>query len=316
MRVATRLGPALAVVLGSRSAGATEITVDCPRVEGETTAELRARARLTLDAHGGAAVRSVTIRCQGEAVWIDWRAVDVERLPVDTSAGLVEGSLRAIEGRLAEERAPLEGASLDRGPREPAAAPTPKEAPLAPRPAPRAAPPGEGAPTTPAARPARRPDLPRAIVGGLALGAAIAPHPDGVGFGPALLLGLGWRDVVGLLSEGVIVDPVASTLLVTPRLGIGWGAPWVAHHRLGAAACCGVDGLSALGPASAAEGHRTDATPLLGAGLRVAWSRRPTAAWIGLDASYRFAQLRVSEPHTATLPRATMALVGGVALRR
>src|SRR5690606_23212725 len=157
--------------------------------------ELRARMRLAVRSAAGGSPFAVRLECTDRDATLVWVAAFEERIPVDESSGLIEGTLDAIDRRLSVR---------DPKPRPP--------------PPPRPEPPPEPPP------PPRR--------GGVGLGLALEFAP--ITGGPRLDFGIpiGPLNVVAMQS---LRRAPSDTWLVGGEGGLGWGAPYDTRQPLGVA---------------------------------------------------------------------------------
>ena len=280
---------ALAALLAATAAGAQQIDIDCDRLSQTEAEELRARARLTLGTRLAPDVPGVIeFRCRQSRAWWAWSGDEPGAVSVDDRLGLVEGALDALERsvlRRSNEQVP------------PRALPSEEDVDLQLH---------EAAPM-----PAQR-EPPRPEPGGLGASVSAEPRSGTVALGPGFELGVGSGDWVGVVSESVRWESQDSTLLWDARLGVGWGAPFVPHRRLGLIAGVGLQGLSVVGRDPGPRGDANGLAPLAALGLRgsLRWSR--TVLWMGLDGGYRLQPLEVGAPFDLSLPRTFLTLTVGV----
>lgn len=216
-----RSWPAIGVVLVATPVRAASIDIRCPTLAESSKSELEARAQLLLSSAKMASA-SVGIECDASKMWVIW--VDGRRLQIDTSSGVVEGSLDAIEDLLLTSRH-SPGPSSDDGEgihnlpdrsREsrykasPAVPPSPDAAKLALR----------GAP----------------LQGGVVV-STLAEWWDGsVGVGPRFEVGVRLGGPLAfVLAEGARfgVGPTSQSLALDLQGGIAYGSPYASRTGVG-----------------------------------------------------------------------------------
>jgi hypothetical protein len=265
----------------ARPAEGADLVVDCERLGPVETEELRARARLTLDASGPErAPELVEVRCDAGRAWIRWVGPPVEELGIDERAGLVEGTLDTLYQR---ERRAHRTERLEQNPE-----------------------PAERVAEPPRARPIRRPTR----TGGVGLGASVDPMP--VAVGPELDLGIGARGLSGVASEALRAGAESKTLIFDFRVGLGWGAPYASGYRWGVVLLGGAEGLAYVGHRTKTNAKSTATCPTLGLGLRAATELGRWSIWAGLDGAWRVRPLELGAPYDLSLPRLHVLLSLGV----
>jgi hypothetical protein len=85
---------AIGVFVVAPSARAASIDIRCPKLDESSKSELEARAQLLLTSAKMQSA-SIGIACAAGKMWVLW--IDGRSLQIDTSSGIVEGSLDAIE---------------------------------------------------------------------------------------------------------------------------------------------------------------------------------------------------------------------------
>ena len=241
----------------SVSAEAQQVTVRCERLDRAARDELRARMRLMLRSAEKSAPVAVGVECQEDLAELIWQGAFVERIRIDETDGLIEGTLDALETRLAES--------------------LPDPEPPKPDPVPRFA-------------PRRRPGPPQRG-GGVGFGLALEPSP--LTAGGRLDLGLPLGPLAVVLVQSVRRAP-ADTLLVGGDLGIAWGAPYFPHWPFGVFGTFGIEALSVsstAGGPGGSRGDRWDYATVAAIGVRGALALDRTVFWAGIDGRRRFAPL-------------------------
>jgi hypothetical protein len=275
------------------SALAVEVDVDCARLDAKQTEELRARARLALRA-AQKPPRSLLLACDEERAWVVWDGPPLELVKVVSEGTLLEAALDTIETRARQT---------------PPALPTPS-APATPRPQP--PPPAREVPIfePPPKRPP--PERPVPGSGGAALG-IVTEIPSGqmsAAAGPRLDMGVGWGPIYVLLNEQGRFGSAHgnyAVFLFDFGGGIGYGAPLVAGHLLGASLTGGLEYFSVVSTT------RTSGVATLS--LRAALPAGPISLAAGVDGRLRFAPQFVGEKVDVQLPRWTGMFVLEAALQ-
>jgi len=291
------------VLLVSGVARATEIDVDCPRLDARGADEVRARAKLVLRATD-TPPRSLLIACDVERAWIVWDGPPLELLQVPTRDNVVEATLDALDARLRKGPTPAASAAASVGEQ-------PSTPPVAPRtPAPTAH-------ETPTFGPRTRdPVEPRPVaarpIGGLGLGVAAEyfTSPMTPAAGPRLDIGVGWNELSLALFESARFGSVREegrTFFYDVAAGVGWGAPYAHDMPLGAVLASGVEWFNI--------GSHTATTGISTLGLRGAIEIGALSLMLGVDGRFRYAPQYFGETVDVRLPRfSVMTVVEGVLL--
>jgi hypothetical protein len=304
--VAVLVRALLACSLTVATSHATALGLGCDRLDAEQADELSARLRLLLQTWPGDPPARVTLDCRERLATISVVGSTTVRETVDESHGLVEGVLDAVE-RIAEREAAVR-AAFARKPSEATPAPPSDEAAESDESA--SSEPGE---PLPAAAPAASRS---AHAGGVGVGATleVAPAPVGMLLGPRLDVAVGSGPVAVSLSESLRWGSTGEHRLraFDVTAGLGYGAPFVADHLLGAQLQLGVEWLS-VGVDRLTR--LTEASTMAALGLRGAQQLGPLSLWVGLDLRLRFRQLGLAPPVGARLARVAPQLsIGGVFL--
>ncbi len=203
--------PAIGVVLVAAPVGAASIDIRCPTLAESSKSELEARAQLLLSSAKMASA-SVGIECDASKMWVIW--VDGRRLQIDTSSGVVEGSLDAIEDLILMSRHPHDHTSDATG----------------------RAPPGPSSAVPPSPDTAKLPLRGAPLQGGVVV-STLAEWWDGsVGVGPRFEVGvrLGGQ-LAFVLAEGARfgVGSTSQSLALDLQGGIAYGSPYARRSGVG-----------------------------------------------------------------------------------
>jgi hypothetical protein len=278
------------------------VEVSCARLTAAGRAELQARARLLLIGAGLDAAK-VRVECGPSTAQLVW--VDGSSSSIDEGSGLVEGTLDAIETRIADAK---KAAAAKTAPSAPAAvaAPAVVEPPPASEPA-RAAPDvgssrGPAAPESASPRDSAEPEL----EGGVALASVMEYWPGSIIVGPRLDVGLATgRRIAFVISEGTrfgFGSPDLGQLMVFDlQAGAAFGAPYQGRTAVGVVLLFGSERLAVSSSRFAAGGVWTwSATASLG--LRGSVAMGPLDAWFGIDGLLRSTTIGTDGPAGVAIP--------------
>jgi hypothetical protein len=232
---------------------------------------------------------------------LNWFGVTHERLEIDETAGIVEGTLDALETALEKQ-----ASGDDHLPARPNT--QPKQA---------IDPPALDEPSfdeSPRPRARQASEVP----GGVGVGVSAELFPIALfALGPRLDVGLGSGGFVLFISEGLrdVLGAEHDALLFDVQLGLGYGAPFVPQSRIGFMASGGFEWFSAVPSGGRRNSRQTDMSVILTGGVRSRWRLQAVALWVGLDVKGRLAPQRLLSPIDLMLPHASALLsVGGILL--
>jgi len=287
-----------ALLTASVPAWGATVDIRCPRLVDPARGELEARARLFLTS---ADMESATIglECDATNAWLVW--TDGTKTLIDPRTNLVEGTLDAIEDRIARsKRARPAGSSGGEGPgapgapggadetstpKPPTAADTPPEEPLL------------RAPQSPIERPGI--DLEGGV--GLAILSEFWSGAYSAGVGPRLDVGVGvGRKLAIVISEGARFAVGAGSgqmIAFDLQAGVAYGAPYQIRNGLGVVALVGAERLAASGSGGL---WVWSATASLGARASIATG--PLDAWFGVDGMLRSDTIETGTPKSSAVP--------------
>jgi hypothetical protein len=213
------------MVLVASTAHAATIDVRCPRLPESSKSELEARAQLLLSSAKMSSA-SVTVECEADRMWLIW--FDGRRLQIDTSSGMVEGSLDAIEDFLVMDRHPREAKREARPADSSTTAAAAADGPLL-----------APAPRSPLAESTPQPDddKTRGLLEGGVVVSTLTEWWDGsMGIGPRFEVGVRFGQNLALvLAEGARfgVGSSSETLALDLQGGVAFGAPYTTRTGLG-----------------------------------------------------------------------------------
>jgi hypothetical protein len=300
-------GTSLVFSLLTSSAPAWAATVDiqCPRLVDPARGELEARARLFLTS---ADMESATIglECDANNAWLVW--TDGTKTLIDPRTNLVEGTLDAIEDRIARAK---RASSRAGGPGAGAAGASGGEGPAGAEDASPTKPP-TSADTPPEEASLRAPPAPLERSGidleggvGLALLSEFWTGAYSAGVGPRLDVGVGvGRKLAIVISEGArfAVGSGSSGQMMAFDLqaGLSYGAPYQIRSGFGAVFFVGAERLAA------GALWVWSATASLGARASIATG--PLDAWFGIDGMLRSDTIETGQPRAAAVPHLSAIL--------
>jgi hypothetical protein len=299
-----KAGSALVFALLTTSAspawGAT-VDIRCTRLSDMAKGELEARARLFLTS---ADMESATIGVECDATNASLIWTDGSKTPIDPRVNMVEGTLDAIEDRIARAKrsAPPGGASAG----EPSAgsvdgtasakgsADTPPEEP------------GRVATLSPPTERTSSIDLEGGV--GLALLTEFWSGSYAAGVGPRLDVGVGvGRKLSIVISEGArfaVGSGSGQMMAFDLQAGLAYGAPYQTRTGFGVMMLFGAERLAASRDLAGYQGIWTwAATASLGA--RASLATGPLDAWIGIDGMLRSATIETGNPRPSSVPPLT-----------
>ena len=278
-------------LLWAASGFASTVDVRCPSVQEPQRAELSARARLLLSS-AGMETASISIECDASGAWLRW--TDGKRTRIESSSGVVEGALDAIENRIAQDKRARDAPPAPTETKPEAASPSSTETATS-----GGAPPND---TT---------------VGGIEGGVGLSTLTEfwsgsaGVGIGPRLDVGVMIAPKFALVvSEGARfgVGPIEGQIMAFDlQVGVGFGAPYLARTGIGVVLFAGAERLAASKGGLSSEGLWVwSATGSLG--LRGSLALGPVNGWAGVDAMVRSASLETGGLDPAIIPNASVLL--------
>jgi len=248
----------VAAWLAASPAWGSSIDVHCAQITATERGELQARARLLLSSTGFEEAR-VEVICDEHGAWLVW--TDASRSAIDTSSGIVEGALDAIESRLMTAR---------RQQGQQGGVPAPRTPPSAPPPAAVAATDASRSPTGPMPDAALKPDEAQsgselseskgsvlgmgsreAIEGGVGVATTTelwsGSSPLGVGLRVDVGVGIGdqFAVVIGQAARIGLPQPSSGAVTVWDlQAGLAFGAPYRARTGFGLVLLGGAERLA------------------------------------------------------------------------
>jgi hypothetical protein len=237
-----RWGFAVGVILMAPSARAGSVDIRCPKLAESSKSELEARAQLLLSSAKMSAV-SIAIDCESDRMWLVW--FDGRRLQIDTSSGVVEGSLDAIEDFLTMIRRPHPGRPVAEHLQDPEASP-------APAPSPSEIPPIAATPVKSSDRVESSQNV-AATQSSLEGGVVVSTLGEwwgggSVGIGPRFEVGVRFaKQLAFVLAEGTRFGVGASsdTLAFDLQGGLSYGAPYANPSGVGLVVLGGAERVNA-----------------------------------------------------------------------
>ena len=288
-----------ALLTASAPAWGATVDIRCPRLVDPARGELEARARLFLTS---ADMESATIglECDATNAWLVW--TDGTKTLIDPRTNLVEGTLDAIEDRIARaKRARTAGSSGGEGTGGPGGTGGPDE-PSAPKPTTSA--------DTPPEESLRAPPVPTErsgidLEGGVGL-AILSEFWSGAysgGVGPRLDVGVGLgRKLAIVISEGArfaVGSGSGQMMAFDLQAGLAYGAPYQIRNGFGVVGLVGAERLAA-----SRDGFGGiwvwSATASLGARASIATG--PLDAWFGIDGMLRSDTIETGTPKSSAVP--------------
>jgi hypothetical protein len=284
------------IAASAKPAWGATVDVRCTRLSDGAKGELEARARLFLTS---ADMESATIgvECDANNAWLIW--IDGSKTTIDPRTNLVEGTLDAIEDRIAKAKrsAPPGGSTAD-------AAVAGSESGAASK--------ARGSDTPPDDADLRPPppversssiDLEGGV--GLALLTEFWSGAYTAGVGPRLDVGIGvGRKISIVISEGArfaVGSGSGNMMTFDLQAGVAYGAPYQVRTGLGVMMLFGAERLAASRDIGGYQGLWTwAATASLGA--RGSLATGPLDAWIGVDGMVRSATIESGSPKASSVP--------------
>jgi hypothetical protein len=300
-RTVANVGSSLVFALLTSSAPpvwAATVDIQCPRLVDPARGELEARARLFLTS-ADMETATIGLECDANNAWLIW--TDGSKTLIDPRTNLVEGTLDAIEDRIARAKRASSRAAGSSGGEGPVGAE--ESSPTKP-PTSADTPPEEPSLRAPLAPPERSGiDLEGGV--GLALLSEFWSGAYAAGVGPRLDVGVGvGRKLAIVISEGArfAVGSGSSGQMMAFDLqaGLGYGAPYQIRSGFGAVAFVGAERLAA------GALWVWSATASLGARASIATG--PLDAWFGVDAMLRSDTIETGQPRAATVPHLSAVL--------
>lgn len=311
----------MATTAAVRAAGPApkRFSTDCDRLSTGERHELSARVQLLLRTMAETP-RRVVLGCDEESAWLEWDGPPEQEFEVDTSMGLVEGALDAIEDRVRSGTASTVStagstradASGENGEQGPASESPPPAAPKARGPLiskGNETPPPTVAPERPASTARRR-------LGGAGLALVMEPQTSETpALGPRLDVGVGVGPLSFLVSEGVRFGGTDryNFLIMDLSMGFAYGAPFDPSHPFGILAAAGMEwatGYATGSPRSSSVSGGGTFT----LGLRAAVPMSGASVFFGVDGRLRTDAPSIG-PYSLELPQLTTLLsVGGALL--
>jgi hypothetical protein len=292
----TLLGVVLCLSL-ARVAAATEIDVECPRLDAKGADETRARAKLLLRSTE-TPPRSLLVACDAERAWVVWDGPPLELLQVKQSDNVVEATLDALDARLRlGPKAPPTSDAPEQTKPPALPAPTPNETPIF-------------------SAPLRQPTEPRSVgartIGGLGVGLSseYLGATLGATFGPRLNIGVGWNQFSLALAESARLgkaDRGDSAFFYDLSAGVGWGAPFATELPVGVVLASGVEWFNV--------GSHTVTSGISTLGLRGSLPLGSLALTAGVEGRVRYVPQYIGETVDLRMPwLSAMFLLEGVLL--
>jgi hypothetical protein len=293
---------AVGVVVVVTPAGAASIDVRCPKLAESSKSELEARGQLLLSSARMSSA-SLGIECEPGKMWLVW--VDGSRLQIDTSSGVVEGTLDAIEDRILMGRYPREQIA----PAPPPAAPDRR--PVADEEFRKLSDLSDESRTKASSVAPTSPDVPKAplrtgLEGGVAVSTITELWDGSVGVGPRLEVGVRVGGQFALvLAEGArfgLGSTSAQTLAFDMQWGVAYGAPYASRSGLGVVLLGGVERVAATAVGVTSSGwFAWSATGSLG--VRGSFALGPVSVWVGPEAILRSVAIETADPTISRIPR-------------
>jgi hypothetical protein len=227
------------LVLAATPARAASIDIRCPKLAESSKSELEARAQLLLSSARMASI-SVGIECDGALMWVIW--VDGRRLQIDTSSGVVEGSLDAIEDLILMSRRPNQ-----RKAEAPPDPPSDREG-LPGVPDRPVESPGKPRPFAPLSPDVSKEQLRGGLQGGVVVSTLAEWWDSSMGIGPRFEVGVRvGGQFAFVLAEGARfgVGSSAQTLALDLQWGIAYGAPYASRTGVGLVLLGGAERVTA-----------------------------------------------------------------------
>jgi hypothetical protein len=249
---------------------------------------------------------TIAVECDANSAWLVW--TDNSKTIIDPRTNLVEGTLDAIEDRIAKAKR----SSGSSGGGEAAGASAAEAGAQAGGRSTSEVPPDEPKPTS-----YERSGID--LEGGVGL-ALLTEFWSGAytgGVGPRLDVGVGvGRKLAIVISEGArfaVGDGSGQMMTFDLQAGIAWGAPYQLRTGFGVMMLLGAERLAASRDASGYGGLWTwAATGSLG--LRGSLEMGPLDAWIGADAMLRSETIETGQPKATAVPTLSAILSVGVFL--
>ena len=302
---AARAGFSLVFVLIATSTtpawGAT-VDIRCSRLSDAARGELEARARLFLTS-ADMENATIAVECDATSAWLIW--IDGSKTNIDARTNLVEGTLDAIEDRIAKARRaapPGTTTSTSTSTDQPAGG---AEGAGASQGHSSDAPPDETTPRTSGTASERSSGIDLEGGVGLALLTEIWSGAYAAGVGPRLDVGVGLgRKLSIVISEGArfaVGSGSGQMMTFDLQAGLAYGAPYQVRTGLGVMMLFGAERIAASRDIGGYQGLWTwAATASLGARGSVATG--PLDAWIGIDGMLRSDTIETGAPKSATVP--------------
>jgi hypothetical protein len=281
------------VTLSSASVFGATVDIRCPRLADAAKGELEARARLFLTS---ADMENATIGVECDATTASLVWTDGSKTPIDAGTNLVEGTLDAIEDRIARSKRAAPGApnAEPSSSGSEAAAGSNKSADSSPDEAPAPA---------PASADRGSIDLEGGV--GLALLTELWSGAYTGGIGPRLDVGVGvGKKIAIVISEGArfAFGPGSGQMMTFDlQAGVAYGAPYQVRTGLGVMMLFGAERIAASRDIGGYQGLWTwAATASLGGRASIATG--PLDAWIGIDGMLRSTTITTGQPRSTSIP--------------
>jgi hypothetical protein len=282
--------------------GAT-VDIRCTRLSEMAKGELEARARLFLTSADMESA-AIAVECDATNAWLIW--IDGSKTNIDPRTNMVEGTLDAIEDRIARAKRGAPPSATSGGGSSTGETPSGGAA------AGDASGKGRSADTPPDDAPPRSLEPVERSTGidleggvGLALLTEIWSGAYAAGVGPRLDVGVGvGRKLSIVISEGArfaVGSGSGNMMTFDLQAGLAWGAPYQTRTGLGVMMLFGAERLAASRDINGYQGLWTwAATASLGA--RASLATGPLDAWIGVDGMLRSSTIETGQPKPATVP--------------
>jgi hypothetical protein len=266
---------AIGVLLVEASSFAASIDIRCPNLAESSKSELEARAQLLLSS-AKMSSSALGIECDKGMMWVIW--VDGRRLQIDTSAGIVEGSLDAIEDLILMSQHPHTQKT---------------EAP----------PPAPSDPRPPSSPPPPDTLKSQAFLEGGVVVSSLAEWWNGsLGVGPRFEVGVRFgRQLAFVLAEGARfgVGSSSKTLALDLQWGLAYGAPYATRTGLGLVLLGGAERVAATTAVGGWFAWR--ATGALG--LRASMAMGSVDLWLGPEFIVRSGSNETLDSTDSSIPQ-------------
>ena len=285
---------AAAVSFSTVAAWGATVDIRCPRLTDSAKGELEARARLFLtsaDMEGA----TIAVECDANTAALVW--TDGTKTIIDPRTNLVEGTLDAIEDRIAKNKRAgngSTGSTAESGAGAGAAATKDTTA--------SDVPPEEE--KVNAAYERSGIDLEGGV--GLALLTEGWSGAYTAGVGPRLDVAVGiGRKLSIVISEGArfaVGDGSGSMMTFDLQAGLAWGAPYQLRTGVGVMALFGAERIAASAREASGYGGLWTWAATASLGLRGSVAAGPLDVWLGVDGMLRSSTIETGEPKSSAVP--------------